>query len=1042
MPHPLDGLDPGQRAAVVHRGGPLLVEGEAGTGKTRVLAHRVAWLASEGLAPHAALVFTGSRRAALDLQCRIEGLLHPAWEELAVATPAAWAERVLREHAADAGLDPLWALVTPADRVALLLDRLEELTLRHHEIRGSPAPLLARVVRRIDRLKEEAITSDDYASWAGELAALARDDAERAHAVRELEFARLYADHDRLLAARGALDRGGAVLALVRLLRERPHVRAGLAARYRHVVVDDHQDTGLAASLLVALLVAEHGELTAAGDPAQAVRRLRGAGRKNLDDLGRELPGLRVVRLRRSHRAPAAIVRAARAASGRAAAPASTPASSPVRVWRCRSERAQGQAVAAEVERLVATVGVAPELIAVLVPSLARNGTVLGAALEERGVPYRLEGAASYFRRPEVRDVVAWLRLLADPDDSGAAVRALSRPPVELRSVDIARLTQLARRRKVDMVSAIPAALEGPQLSPEGRDQVRAFLALHRRASQAFEEMRPDLFVHRLIERIGVRRRQVFSASADTAERLRGLARLGLLAAAYMRREPQATPRDFVAYVAAVAEAGLPDEDLEPDGTVRAVRVLSLDDAAGGEWEHVFVLGLDAGAERDPALEQADSIPDALLKERLPPDAGNRLGRLVHLAMTRARRGVVLSWAEDAGEGRARPAPPLERVRGAAGVAEEVWEEELFGPAETLHSTFRMMRDELLDSVALTGARLSEMRLDTYLDVSHGLVRHLELLKLAALMERAKDGEPVAEALPYVNELVLQAATPEQRELFRASALDAYLCDTDSAQRRRAEALGSSAEASLEPFIPRRGAGLMLSASDIETYRRCPLKYKFARVFRIPQEPTINQRFGILVHQVLERFHTTGGGSRESLMQLLEASWRRCGFGERNDERQFRRRAESALQRYWELDQERAGDPVWFERSFTFRLGPHVLRGRVDRVDRLAGGSYELIDYKTGRAKTAGELREDLQLSLYQMGAREAWGLETSAQSYYYVLENEKVPVEHSEAELERVRATVAEIAEGIAGQKFEPRPDPELCAGCDYRIVCPAAEA
>src|SRR5687767_12110458 len=124
MSHPLDGLDPGQRAAVVHRGGPLLVEGEAGTGKTRVLAHRVAWLASEGLAPHAALVLTGSRRAALDLQCRIEGLLHPAWEELAVATPAAWAERVLREHAAEAGLDPLWALVTPADRVALLLDRL------------------------------------------------------------------------------------------------------------------------------------------------------------------------------------------------------------------------------------------------------------------------------------------------------------------------------------------------------------------------------------------------------------------------------------------------------------------------------------------------------------------------------------------------------------------------------------------------------------------------------------------------------------------------------------------------------------------------------------------------------------------------------------------------------------------------------------------------------------------------------------------------------------------------------------------------------
>jgi DNA helicase-2/ATP-dependent DNA helicase PcrA len=454
------------------------------------------------------------------------------------------------------------------------------------------------------------------------------------------------------------------------------------------------------------------------------------------------------------------------------------------------------------------------------------------------------------------------------------------------------------------------------------------------------------------------------------------------------------------------------------------------------------VLGLDSSRERDPAREETDAIPDALLKERLPADRHDRLARLVHVAMTRARRSVVLAWAEDGGaEPPTRAASVVERVRAAADAGEEVWEEELFGPAETLHSTFRLLRDELLDSVALTGGRLGEMRLDTYLDVAQGVVRYLELLKLAALMERAKDGEPVADALAEVNELVLQAATPEQRGLFRASALDEYLCDTDRAQRRRAEALGRHGEPSLEPFIPRRGAGLMLSASDIETYRRCPLKYKFARVFRIPQEPTINQRFGILVHQVLERFHTGGGGSREHLMHLFDASWRRSGFGDRNDEEQFRHRAAGALRRYWELDRDRASDPVWFERSFTFRLGPNVLRGRVDRVDRHADGHYELIDYKTGRAKSAGELREDLQLSLYQMGARESWRLETSAQSYYYVLENEKVPVEHSEAELERVRATVGTIAEGIAAHEFEPRPEPDLCAACDYRIICPAAE-
>ena len=183
------------------------------------------------------------------------------------------------------------------------------------------------------------------------------------------------------------------------------------------------------------------------------------------------------------------------------------------------------------------------------------------------------------------------------------------------------------------------------------------------------------------------------------------------------------------------------------------------------------------------------------------------------------------------------------------------FEEELFGPAEGLHSTFRIMRDELLDTVARMGGRLGEMRLDTYLDVDQAVSRYLELIKVAALIERAKEGQSLDAALPALNEILLQCATPEQREILEQSALDSWLRDTERDPAERPSAAQNGAEPSLDPFIPRRGRGLMLSASDIDTYRICPLKYKFARVFRIPQEPTIHQRFGIVLHQVLERFH-------------------------------------------------------------------------------------------------------------------------------------------------------------------------------------------
>jgi DNA helicase-2/ATP-dependent DNA helicase PcrA len=628
-------------------------------------------------------------------------------------------------------------------------------------------------------------------------------------------------------------------------------------------------------------------------------------------------------------------------------------------------------------------------------------------------------------------------------------VRALSRPPIELRPVDIARLTQLARRRKLDMVSGIEAAVETPQLSPEGRDRVLAFLRIYRAACRAFEEMPPDRFVHRLIERIGLRRQQVFAAQSDTVERLVNIAKLADLASGFVRREPGASSRDFARYLAAVAEAGLPEEEAVAPEPAGAVHVMTMHAAKGREFDHVFVLGLAASRIPGARRQRTDSVPDALVKESLP-DSGSdprvvhewEMRRLLHVAMTRARKGLVLSWPETGERGAAaRPSPFLEEARAALGCEEHIVEEELFGPAEGLHSTFRMMRDELLDTVGQVAGRLGEMRLDTYQQVSQAVARYLELLKLAALIERAKEGQLVSEALGEVNELLLQGASPEQREVFMLSALDDYLLDSERDESRRREAIGTRPDDTLEPFIPRRGEGLALSASDIETYRLCPLKYKFARVFRIPQEPSINQRFGIVVHQVLERFHADGGGSLEQLMHLFEAAWRRSGFGDSNDDLQFRERAVAALHRYWELDREREGEPVSFERSFSFRLGPHLLRGRVDRVDKLPDGRYELIDYKTGKAKTERELREDVQLSLYQMGARESWGLETAAQSYYYVLDNRKVPVAHSEEELDRVRSTVAEIADGIQSHSFEPKPSYELCSFCDYRIVCPAAE-
>jgi superfamily I DNA/RNA helicase/RecB family exonuclease len=1042
-----------QRRAIDHGEGPLLVLGAAGTGKTEALAARLARLAAKGIGPDRVLVLSTSRAGTRRLRERAEALMEGPYEELWIGTWEGMAERLLRDHATEARLDPFFETLGPAERLAMLLDRLEELPLRHHEIRGNPAGLLARLLRRVDALKAEAVSADSLAAWAQARQRSATDEAALEAARREREFAELYASHDRILAASGSLDAGDVILALRRLLAERADIRREIAGRFAHVMIDELEDTTLARWAVIAELSADNSNLLCALDDDSA---MRGSGPRSAAWFRDLFPEADVVVLDRILRGSQDLADAARTAVAGIEERLEKPARAadgdgPVRFWRCRNDRAQAQAVAREVEHLIAA-GLRPEGIAIVVGQPNLQGSAVAAAMEERSVPFQVAGPAALFQRPEVRDAIAWLRVIVNPDDSAAAARALTRPPVELRSVDLARLTTIARRRKLDMVSAAEAALESPQIHQDARDRVQGFLTLHRSATAALEERRADVFVRRLIERIGLRRQRLFAAQPEAAQRLQSLSRLAELAAAWTRREPQASTRDFVRYVTAVADAGVELGGIEEPVAPGAVRVIALDDTKGLEFEHVYILGLDRAALPGACPPGPPPIPPDLLPEaEVGPGQEEvwlaRRRRALHVAMTRTRLGLVLSWVEESREGATRPSPVYEEVRTVLAGAEEVHEEELFGPAEGIHATYRMLRDEVLESSWRAGGQLSELRLDTAIDVDRAVARYLELLKLAALAQRPGE-ETAGEAIRAINSLLQQVATPPQQAELESSSLDQYLLEEERERGRRRELIAAREEPSLEAFLPRRGDGLALSASDLELYRTCPLKYKFARVFGIPQEPTINQRFGILIHRVLERFHSEqarekgerGDGLRR-LRRLFEAGWRAHGFGASDDELQYRDRALQALKRYWEQESSSEAEPVWLERGFDFQIGPHHLRGRVDRVDRLPGGGYELIDYKTGERKSETELVHDLQLALYRLAAREAWDLQAVAGSYYYVLDAEKVAVGSAPDDAERVERTVLQVGEGILGQDFEPKPSPTVCSWCDYRLICPAAE-
>lgn len=516
--------------------------------------------------------------------------------------------------------------------------------------------------------------------------------------------------------------------------------------------------------------------------------------------------------------------------------------------------------------------------------------------------------------------MLAWLRLLADPRDAAAVVRALTRPPIDLRQADLARVIQIARRRKLNLVEGLETANESPQVPAEARERIARFLTLHGELSSQARRVAPELL-------------------------------LGLIADALGARPPGLAPE---------RDAG------------------------------------DVDRLRSAAREYATSKPDATLTD-LAADL----------------------------EAVERGAPPAPEPAGGVEAPEEMME---------------VLRDEVLGGVASLGAQLHELRLDTELDIAHGVVRYLELVKLSAVLQRP-ESQSVADALADANSRLQAAATPLQREILASSGLDAMLIGADGVRPERTRR--SRDERTLGPFLPRRGGGLALSASDIQTYRSCPLRYKYARVLRIPTTQTVAQRFGIVVHQVLERFHSEHGSTLDELLALLDSCWRRSALGD--DESDLLELGRSALRRYHDRLASDPAEPLWFERPFAFRVGPHQVRGRVDRVDRVAidgREGYELIDYKTSRPRGQDQLGEDVQLSLYALAAREAWQLETTRQAYYYVLDDTKTSVPAAAAAADAVTELVLAAGDGILAERFEPTPSPSACGICDYRIVCPVAEA
>jgi len=674
-----------QRRAVTHGEGPLLIVAGAGTGKTTVITRRIAWLIAEKLAmPSEVLALTFTDRAAAEMTERVDRLVPYGHNDAQIGTFHSFGDRLLREHALEAGLSDRSTVLGRAEQVIFLREHLFDLPLDRYRPLGDPTRFLSALVTLISRLRDEDVSPDAYLAiarrMADEAAAAPEDSALAERAAAQLELARTYAAYEELMRTRDRLDFGDQVSLAIRLLREHPAVLEEERRRYRYILVDEFQDTNHAQWELVKLLAAGHGNVTVVGDDDQSIYRFRGAALGNILGFRAAYPKTASVVLVDNYRSRQPILDASHRLIRHNDPDRLEAREGLDKRLRARSRFGRAEPAAGAIELVGFTTGSdEADAVADRIGASLRAGRRAGQhailvrgnrdadpylrALNMARIPWRFSGTAGLYRQPEVRVLISFLRAVNDPDDSVSLYDLATSEIFGLSPSDVTLALTRARRRRSSLAVALRDAVEHPDDSPftlraiEVVQRLLSSLEAHR--SMSTERSCGELLYH-FISSSGWLARLAHEGRETGEERLANVGRFFEI----VRRQGSLLRDDrlpfLVAQLDTLIETGDDPStaDVEPDEG-DAVHVLTYHKAKGLEFDVVYMVGLVA--DRFPGRDRRDPLemPDELVRDDLPAGADHHTAeerRLFYVGMTRAREELILTWAQDYGGRRSRAA--------------------------------------------------------------------------------------------------------------------------------------------------------------------------------------------------------------------------------------------------------------------------------------------------------------------------------------------------------------------------------------------------